>query len=65
MLLLGAKSTIARVRNLEYSDDLKIIKDSLGLTMAVNPEKEAAAEIQRILKFPLYESIINYSFSEI
>lgn len=54
---LGAKSTIARVRNPEYSDDLNIIKDSLGLTMAVNPEREAAAEIQRILKFPTARNV--------
>ena len=54
---LGARNTIARVRNLEYSNDLKIIKDSLGLTMAVNPEKEAAAEIQRILKFPTARNV--------
>ncbi len=54
---LGAKSTIARVRNPEYSNDLRIIKDSLGLTMAVNPEREAAAEIQRILKFPTARNV--------
>ena len=54
---LGAKNTIARVRNPEYSDDLNIIKDSLGLTMAVNPEREAAAEIQRILKFPTARNV--------
>ena len=54
---LGAGSTIARVRNLDYSNDLKIIKDSLGLTMAVNPEREAAAEIQRILKFPTARNV--------
>ena len=54
---LGAKSTIARVRNLDYSNDLKIIKDSLGLTMAVNPEREAAAEILRILKFPTARNV--------
>lgn len=54
---LGAQRTIARVRNLEYSNDLKIIKDSLGLTMAVNPEREAAAEIQRILKFPTARNV--------
>lgn len=54
---LGAKSTIARVRNIEYSNDLKIIKDSLGLTTAVNPEREAAAEIQRILKFPTARNV--------
>ncbi len=54
---MGADSTIARVRNPEYSDDLKIIKDSLGLTIAVNPEREAAAEIQRILKFPTARNV--------
>lgn len=54
---LGAGSTIARVRNPEYSNDLRLIKDSLGLTMAVNPEKEAAAEIERILKFPTARNV--------
>lgn len=54
---LGAKNTIARVRNLEYSNDLHIIKDTLGLSLAVNPEKEAAEEIQRILKFPTARNV--------
>lgn len=54
---MGAKGTIARVRDPEYSDDLHIIKDSLGLAMAVNPEREAAAEIQRILKFPTARNV--------
>ncbi len=54
---MGAKSTIARVRNPEYSDDINIIKDSLGLTIAVNPEREAAAEILRILKFPTARNV--------
>ena len=53
----GAKSTIARVRNPEYNEDLRTIKDSLGLAMAVNPEREAAAEIQRILKFPTARNV--------
>lgn len=54
---LGAGSTIARVRNPEYSNDLRLIKDSLGLTIAVNPEKEAADEILRILKFPTARNV--------
>ena len=49
---LGAKSTIARVRNPEYHHDLSMFSDSFGLTMAVNPEREAAEEIFRLLKFP-------------
>jgi trk system potassium uptake protein TrkA len=62
---LGAKSTIARVRNLEYSNDLKIIKDNLGLTLAVNPEKEAAAEIQRILKFPTARNVTFFGHDQV
>lgn len=54
---MGAKGTIARVRNPEYNDDLSLINDSLGLSMAVNPERAAAAEILRILKFPSAKNI--------
>lgn len=49
---LGAKHTIARVRNPEYSEQLYALKDDLGLSMAVNPEKAAAEEIARTLRFP-------------
>ena len=41
----GAKHTIARVRNPEYTQDLYRIKDQLGLSMAINPELTAATEI--------------------
>lgn len=49
---LGAKHTIARVRNPEYSDELRHIKDDLGLSMTINPELAAAREIARSLRFP-------------
>ncbi len=49
---LGAKHTIARVRNPEYSDQLFLMKKELGLSMVVNPEQSAAREISRILRFP-------------
>ncbi len=54
---LGANGTIARVRNPEYNEDIRLIKDSLGLTMAVNPEREAAEEMFRILRFPSAKNI--------
>lgn len=54
---LGAKSTIARVRDPEYSKDIGLLKENLGLALAVNPEREAAAEIQRILKFPTARNV--------
>ncbi|MGN0135123.1 Trk system potassium transporter TrkA [Anaerotignum sp.] len=49
---LGAKHTIARVRNPEYFQQINELKDDLGLSMAVNPELAAAEEISRLLRFP-------------
>ena len=49
---IGAKATIARVRSYEYSNQLKIIRDGLGITMPINPESETANEITKILNFP-------------
>ena len=49
---IGAEATIARVRSIEYSNQLKIIRDGLGITMPINPESETANEITRILNFP-------------
>lgn len=49
---VGARHTIARVRNPEYSRQLHFLKEELGLSMAVNPELEASNEISRILRFP-------------
>ncbi len=49
---LGAKHTIARVRNPEYFAQMGLIKEELGLSMAVNPELSAATEISRLLRFP-------------
>lgn len=49
---IGAKNTIARVRNPEYSSQLLFMRNELGLSMMINPEYEAASEISRILRFP-------------
>ena len=47
----GAKNTIARVRNPEYTNDLFRVKDALGLSMSINPELTAAIEISRLLRY--------------
>ncbi len=49
---LGAKNTIARVRNPEYSSQLYELKSDLGLSMSINPEKAAAEQIARIIRLP-------------
>lgn len=48
----GNCKTIARVRNPEYSDEVELLKDDLGLAMVINPEQTAASEIARILRLP-------------
>lgn len=48
----GGCRTIARVRNPDYNSEINVIKEELGLSMAVNPEFAAATEAARILQFP-------------
>ena len=49
---LGARHTIARVRNPIYYRQIGLLKEDLHLSMAVNPELIVAEEISRILIFP-------------
>lgn len=48
----GGCSTIARVRNPIYSQEAEYIRSEMGLSMIINPEQAAAAEIARVLQFP-------------
>lgn len=49
---LGAKNTIARVRNPIYYEQIDILKEDLRLSMTINPELAMASEIARVLIFP-------------
>ncbi len=51
---LGCRHTIARVRNPDYDQQIRFLKEELGLSMVVNPEKAAALEIFRLLQFPSF-----------
>ena len=54
---VGNCSTVARVRNPDYSDELLYLREKLGLSITLNPELETANEIARLLKFPSALSI--------
>ncbi len=54
---VGNCSTVARVRNPDYSDELHYLREKLGLSIILNPELETANEIARLLKFPSALSI--------
>ena len=44
--------TIARIRNPEYTEQIHALHDVFALSLAVNPENQAAREIERLLRFP-------------
>ncbi len=44
--------TIARIRNPEYTEQIHEMRHIFALSLSVNPEKQAAAEIERLLKYP-------------
>ena len=44
--------TIARIRNPEYTNQIYKMQNIFGLSMLINPERQAAHEIDRLLKFP-------------
>ncbi len=48
----GNCHTIARIRNPEYSSEIRYTREELNLSLAINPELAAAREIARLLRFP-------------
>jgi trk system potassium uptake protein TrkA len=50
---MGAKHTVARIRNPEYNDhSIGFIRQQLNLSMSVNPELLVAQELYNILRIP-------------
>ncbi len=58
---LGARHTIARIRNPEYNDQsLGFIKTQLNLSLSINPEALTARELFNVLKFPTAIKVENF-----
>ncbi|MDO4281857.1 MAG: Trk system potassium transporter TrkA [Peptococcaceae bacterium] len=49
---MGAKFTIARVREHEYALHQGFMKESVGIDAIINPEGESARQIMNLLRFP-------------
>ncbi len=58
---LGAKQTVARIRNTDYSNEYKMLKQELELNMVINPEMDAADELARMIQFPLAANIETFA----
>ena len=44
--------TIGRIRNPDYAQQIVAMRDVFALSLSVNPEKQAADEIESLLRFP-------------
>lgn len=49
---LGAKHTLARVRDTEYASHTGFVRDQLGISYLINPELESARHLAEMLQFP-------------
>lgn len=58
---LGATHTIARVRKPAYATHNEFMHESMGITLMINPEYEAASQIVDILRYPGALSVENFS----
>ena len=58
---IGAKKTIARVRNTDYSEQLLFMQNKLGIDLLLNPEFETAADIARTIEFPAATKIETFA----
>ena len=59
---MGAKYTVARIRNPEYNDEsLGLMKQHLDLSVALNPERSIAREIFNVLRFPSAVKVETFS----
>ena len=58
---LGAKRTIARVRDPEYFKEMENMCEYLGLDYYFNPEYRTAVEISKVLKFPSALNVENFA----
>lgn len=59
---MGAKHTVARIRNPEYNEGhLEFLRNKLGISVAINPERLVARELDHLLKFPSAAKIETFS----
>ena len=53
--------TIGRIRNPEYRRQAYEMRSVFGLNMVINPEREAATSISRLLKYPGFRTIETFA----
>lgn len=59
---LGAKNVVARVRDPAYNKQIDFMRENLGISRLVNPERALAEEVARVIRFPAAEKV--YAFGD-
>ena len=62
---LGAKYTIARIRDPEYNESQLLLQNELGIDVAINPERATALEISKLLRYPFAGSIESFARGQV
>jgi trk system potassium uptake protein TrkA len=62
---LGAKYSIARIRDPEYTDSLTLLQKKLDIDQVINPERATAQEISRLLRFPFAINIESFAHGRV
>ena len=58
---VGAKNTVARVRNPDYAKQITAMREQLGISMVVNPERDTAAEIFNRINLASVTDVENFA----
>ncbi len=58
---IGVENTIARVRNPDYRKQILEMKDELGISMIVNPERDTASEIFNRINLPSIAQVEHFA----
>lgn len=62
---LGVNNTIARVRTPEYRNQIHEMKDDLGISMIVNPERDTAYEIVNLISLPEIVNVDRFAMGRV
>ena len=62
---MGAKHTIARLRNQEYLDSGESLREIMDLNLAINPDYVTAEVISRVLQFPVATQVDSFPDCEL
>ena len=62
---MGAKYTIARIRDPEYTESLTMLQDKLSIDQVINPERATALEMSRLFRFPFAINIESFAHGRV